>query len=906
MASDGSVVFSTELDESGLKGALSGLGSKVAGFAKAAGAALATVGTGLAAVTTKALGLAGQLEQNIGGSEAIFAQYAKTVQDTAATAFETMGLSQSDYLSTANKMGALFKGAGFETEEAMNITTQAMQRAADVASIMGIDTTWAMESIAGAAKGNFTMMDNLGVAMNDTTLQAYALEKGIKKSTQSMTTQEKIGLAMEMFLERTSYAAGNYAAENATLAGALGTAQAALNNFLSGAGSADQLINSLSNAAQVIVKNFDELLPKLADGLVQAIDGLVPMVPPLIMKVMDSAANMLPTLTKAAVSLVDGVVKGISSNAKAIAKGLAGMLTQAIKELVPMIPTLLTGLVVVFTELFTSLAGELPDMIPTLIEALIDGILTLIENAPELLAAGMAIMQGLGAGIYNALPMLFEQIPEVLQAFLSQVSSIWESSIWPVIQGLFKAVFGVDLPPWGEMVTQIDAWWNGSVWPQIQDFFQETFGVELPDWQGVSTAISDWWDKVKASFVGLFEATFSLFTEDEDGKEAATRIAEWGDKVLAALSGVFEATFGIKLPDNIEDISKSISEWWDRVKLATKQLIVDVFGIKMPDLDKIVQQLKDWWDSVLKDLGDWFSIHVGVDTKDTRAYAQNESYGKPAEGPLAKWWNSIWGIETPATDAAKDDALGAQAEYENAAPGVRQKITEVFTPEAGASLPMPLTEASTADTEGAVDAVNTGMQNAAGAIDAGADSIKTSAQNATIGAVNAANAEAAESYVVGENLSAGIAMGINQNSGLVASAMQRLIAQGLSAAKKAARIASPSGLFADEVGAFIPAGAAVGVDNNAWMLRQAIDHMLTDSVPSMQETGLGQMTPGMGQWQAGSAAPVSALDTGGLAATVAAAVREGMSTVSFILNGERVASFVSRTIAEEAWEERYG
>ena len=44
---------------------------------------------------------------------------------------------------------------------------------------MGIDMSSAMEAVTGAAKGNFTMMDNLGVAMNATNIQAYALAKGL-------------------------------------------------------------------------------------------------------------------------------------------------------------------------------------------------------------------------------------------------------------------------------------------------------------------------------------------------------------------------------------------------------------------------------------------------------------------------------------------------------------------------------------------------------------------------------------------------------------------------------------------------------------------------------------------------------------------------------------------------------
>ena len=194
-------------------------------FGKIGSAAVAagkTIATGLAAgtaamagLTTKALSLAGELEQNMGGSEAVYGKYAEKMQKKASKAYKNMGLSASDYLATANKMGALFKGAGFDAAEASELSAEAMQRAADVASIMGISIESAMESIAGAAKGNFPMMDNLGVAMNETNLEAYALSKGIQKAYTEMTQQEKIGLAMEMFLDKTSYAAGNYAKENA-------------------------------------------------------------------------------------------------------------------------------------------------------------------------------------------------------------------------------------------------------------------------------------------------------------------------------------------------------------------------------------------------------------------------------------------------------------------------------------------------------------------------------------------------------------------------------------------------------------------------------------------------------------------------------------------------------------------
>lgn len=134
------------------------IGSGAVAVGKTVATGLGVAATALGGLTVKALSAAGELEQNMGGSEAVFKEYATQMQNTAKEAYKNMGLSQTEFLATANKMGALFQGAGFSIEESANISSDAMQRAADVASIMGIDTASAMEAIAGAAKGNFTMI----------------------------------------------------------------------------------------------------------------------------------------------------------------------------------------------------------------------------------------------------------------------------------------------------------------------------------------------------------------------------------------------------------------------------------------------------------------------------------------------------------------------------------------------------------------------------------------------------------------------------------------------------------------------------------------------------------------------------------------------------------------------------
>lgn len=61
----------------------------------------------------------GELEQNLGGSEAVFGAYAASIQKTGEEAYRNLGVSQSEYLATANKMGALFQGSGIQQQKSL-------------------------------------------------------------------------------------------------------------------------------------------------------------------------------------------------------------------------------------------------------------------------------------------------------------------------------------------------------------------------------------------------------------------------------------------------------------------------------------------------------------------------------------------------------------------------------------------------------------------------------------------------------------------------------------------------------------------------------------------------------------------------------------------------------------------
>lgn len=261
---------------------------------KSLASGLASLGIG--DMVKQAISLAGDLQQNIGGSESVFKNYAGTIQKTAETAASSLGLSQSKYLATATKMGSLFQGSGFSVAQSADMVTQSMQRASDVASIMGISVGSAMEAVAGMAKGNFTMMDNLGVAINDTNLQIYAQEKGLGKLS---TTQQKVNAAMQMFLDKSDYAAGNYAKENDTYSGALTTFKAELEDFAAEAGTA--LLPLVQSVLPVLSGAFNALKPVIMT-VAEAVGGLGGIVADIQAKI-EAATPAQQTMMKIAIGM---------------------------------------------------------------------------------------------------------------------------------------------------------------------------------------------------------------------------------------------------------------------------------------------------------------------------------------------------------------------------------------------------------------------------------------------------------------------------------------------------------------------------------------------------------------------------------------------------------------------------
>lgn len=559
-----------EKAESKLSKAFDKIGNVAAKTGKAIATGLAAGITAMGTLTLKAMNAAGELEQNMGGSEAVFKESAEKMQETAENAFSNMGLSMSDFLATANKMGALFQGAGFGIEESADMSADAMQRAADVASIMGIDVNSAMEAVAGMAKGNFTMMDNLGVAINDTTLKIYAQEKGLGELE---TTQDKVNAAYQLFMEKSEYAAGNYRKENETFAGAMTTARAAIDNFLSGSGTAEQLADAFVGAADVIIVKLDEIVPKLTEGIQILIEKLTPKLPEII-------ERALPGLIQGAVSLLNGLIAASPTIIRILIEQIPFVVSQIASALMQTLPVLL-------------------DTAKELVKQLWDYIFL------ELLNTGISFEYAVGK-IQGYCETAFGYIQTGFQTMWNICNTAWATVGKPIFDSIVGAIEYVS-DNWGTILEYISGIF-GDVWNKCDSAWSTVGKTVFDSIVGAIEYVSGYWEPLQ-------ELIFSKFNDI------------WGEcKNIWETTGklIFDSVVSILkyMGENFSSILKTATDafnvWcsvkravWDNIgkpifEMASFAVVslFELFAENMPAIMGFFQEaiagIKDSWENHLK------------------------------------------------------------------------------------------------------------------------------------------------------------------------------------------------------------------------------------------------------------------------------------------------------------------
>ena len=262
--------------------------------------------------------------------------------------------------------------------------------------------------------------------MNATTIEAYALSKGITTSYNEMDNATKVGLAMEMFLEKTSYAAGNYAKENKTFAGSFNTLKAATSNFLSGAGGIEDVADALVGFSGILIESIGNMAPSIVEGLVNLTQTLIPQIPPLI-------ASLLPVILEGAIGIING---------------LTAIFPELVKIVADNLPTILNAGISILLALVTGISESLPELIPVIVDAVLLMVETLIDNIDLLIDASLLLILALADGLIEALPRLIEKAPEIIQTLVDALIKNFPKIVKAGGELIGKLVMGITGTIW--------------------------------------------------------------------------------------------------------------------------------------------------------------------------------------------------------------------------------------------------------------------------------------------------------------------------------------------------------------------------------------------------------------------------------------------------------------------------
>lgn len=281
-----------------------GIKNKLGIAAKAGVAAVAAVGTATAAIGKTALDAYSNYEQLVGGIDTLFKASSGKMQQYAANAYQTAGVSANRYMEISTSFAAaLISSLGGNTEAAADMANTAITDMSDNANKMGTSLETVQEAYMSLSRGNYEMLDSLKLGYGGTKSELQRLLADAEEFSAaqgkvrdfSVDSYSDIVEAIHIVQDEMGIT-GTTAEEAATtIEGSVNTAKAAWGNWLAGLGNedadmeglTDQLVGSVATAGENIIPRVGQIMATLGQTVADYAPGVG-------LHLRDALTNVLP------------------------------------------------------------------------------------------------------------------------------------------------------------------------------------------------------------------------------------------------------------------------------------------------------------------------------------------------------------------------------------------------------------------------------------------------------------------------------------------------------------------------------------------------------------------------------------------------------------------------------------
>ena len=451
-------------------GGLSGLFSKVGSVTSTVGKGIFTVAenvvkvsaaattagaAAVSALTTLAVNSYADYEQLVGGVETLYKDSAAKVQQYAADAYKTSGMTANEYMTTATSYAAaLVSSLGGDTEQAAELSNMAVSDMADNWNKFGSSADSVQAAYNGFAKGQFQLLDNLKLGYGGTKEEMERLLDDANKlnAAQGKYTDYSIDSFSDIILAihdiQTEYDITGTTAKEAstTISGSLSAVKAAWANLVTGVADDNanfgQLISNFVDSATTAASNIIPRVEVALNGAAKLIESLVP---PIMAELPGLIETVLPQLAQSAVNIVQTLVTEISANAAQLIDSAIQIITVLGNGIYQMLPTVAQSALQIILTLVSKLNENLPQMLDTAGQMLIAFVEGVSEHLPDIMLAAASIVETLLTYFIEHLPDIVEGAMQmgdaVIDGIIDGISAAWDGLVsW--FNGLWDSLFG--------------------------------------------------------------------------------------------------------------------------------------------------------------------------------------------------------------------------------------------------------------------------------------------------------------------------------------------------------------------------------------------------------------------------------------------------------------------------------
>lgn len=394
-----------------------------------AGAAQSVVGGSVQAYST--------YEQMVGGVDKLFGDASGKLQQYAAQAYQTSGMSANQYMEQATGFSAaLINSLGGDTARAADMADVAMRAMSDNVNVFGSNAEDVQNAIMGISRQNYTMIDNLklgyaGTKQGMEQLIADANAWGAANGEASDLSIDSFADCVQAIqqVQEAQGIAGTTAKEAAgTIEGSVNMAKAAWENLLTGLADPDAdvgaLVGNLLGAVDNVVTNVAPRVGQVFTTVVSYLPQAVSQVGQTLLPVVADAAAGLVGAAASALGTVREYLAGVdwAGEAQSLLAGIASVVGPLLSQAAQLLPYLLVAVAQLMVGVMTYMSEHAQEIVDTLTMVMQLLAAAIGDNLPTILAAAVTLFLALATAVINDAPQILAAIGTLLMQAVAAVA----------------------------------------------------------------------------------------------------------------------------------------------------------------------------------------------------------------------------------------------------------------------------------------------------------------------------------------------------------------------------------------------------------------------------------------------------------------------------------------------------